>query len=61
MFSIQSGQLVEAAQTIGRVGEPDARGRNFYFEVRHNGKAVNPSKYLVRVLALAINAAGSPL
>jgi septal ring factor EnvC (AmiA/AmiB activator) len=36
---------VEGGGVIGRTSKPDNRGRNFYFEIRKEGKPQNPGKY----------------
>jgi septal ring factor EnvC (AmiA/AmiB activator) len=43
---VKAGQLVSRDQTIGITGTPDAKGRNFYFEVRKNGTPVDPTRVL---------------
>lgn len=40
------GELVQAGNGVGVVGEPDDKGRNFYFELRLNGKPTDPMEYL---------------
>ncbi|MCB0323018.1 MAG: peptidoglycan DD-metalloendopeptidase family protein [Bdellovibrionales bacterium] len=42
---VAMGDTVEAQQSIAEVGEPDHKGRNFYFELRIKGKATDPSSY----------------
>jgi len=42
---IQVGELVQGKETIGLTGEQDYRGRNFYFELRFRGKAVDPKEF----------------
>ncbi|MCB0359102.1 MAG: peptidoglycan DD-metalloendopeptidase family protein [Bdellovibrionales bacterium] len=39
------GEVVDAGDVIAVLGEPDRRGRNFYFELRIKGKPVNPERY----------------
>jgi len=43
---VKAGQLISRDQTLGVTGEPDAKGRNFYFEVRKNGTPVDPTRVL---------------
>lgn len=40
------GELVQPGNSVGVVGEPDDKGRNFYFELRLNGKPTDPMDYL---------------
>ncbi len=40
---VKVGEFVQQRQRVGTTGEPDEKGRNFYFEVRKNGAPVNPS------------------
>ena len=47
--TVKTGDLVEQDQTIATTSAPDAKGRNFYFEVRKNGAPVNPETVLVKV------------
>lgn len=42
---VSRGQVVDRNDVLGKVGEPDSRGRNFYFEIRQGGTPVNPQKY----------------
>ncbi|WP_240612808.1 murein hydrolase activator EnvC family protein [Alteromonas flava] len=43
----QPGDLVTAGQTIGLVGRSGGQASpNLYFEIRHKGKALNPSAWL---------------
>jgi murein hydrolase activator len=44
--SMKVGDLVGGGAVVGRLGEPDDRRRNFYFEVRRNGQPVNPAGLL---------------
>ena len=46
---VKTGDLVEKDQRIATTSSPDEKGRNFYFEVRRNGAAVNPESVLTRV------------
>jgi murein hydrolase activator len=41
----QMNESVEVGGVIGRTSKPDNRGRNFYFEIRKEGKPQNPEKY----------------
>ncbi len=41
-------ERVEAGDIVGRTSVPDIKGRNFYFEIRKEGKPLNPEKYLVK-------------
>ena len=43
---VQAGDTVEASQEIAASGEPDQKGRSFYFEIRENGHPVNPSQFI---------------
>lgn len=47
--TVKTGDVVEQDQTIATTSAPDAKGRNFYFEVRKNGAPVNPETVLVKV------------
>ena len=44
------GQVVQKGETVAVVGEPDRRGRNFYFEIRLQGKAIDPRSFFPRNL-----------
>jgi septal ring factor EnvC (AmiA/AmiB activator) len=46
---VRSGQMLVQEQSVGVTGEPDAKGRNFYFEVRKNGTPVDPERILRKV------------
>jgi septal ring factor EnvC (AmiA/AmiB activator) len=46
---VKTGDIVEQDQAIATTSQPDAKGRNFYFEVRKNGAAVNPETVLIKV------------
>lgn len=48
-IAVKSGDIIEQDQTIATTTTPDAKGRNFYFEVRKNGTPVNPETVLVKV------------
>ena len=39
---VRAGDVVGAGDAVARVGKPDKRGRNFYFEVRKGGVPLNP-------------------
>lgn len=45
-ISVQKDQTVQAGQVIGAMGDTDADRVKLHFEVRINGKAVNPMPYL---------------
>lgn len=45
-FTVQKGQTVQAGQTIATMGSTDTDRVKLHFEVRINGKAVNPTQYL---------------
>ncbi|MFC3872994.1 M23 family metallopeptidase [Neisseria musculi] len=45
-ISVQKDQTVRAGQVIGMMGDTDAERVKLHFEVRINGKAVNPMPYL---------------
>ncbi len=45
----QVGKEVDPKDVIGMTGEPDFRGRNFYFELRVKGKAVDPKSYFSKL------------
>ena len=40
------GEVVQKGQVIAQVGEPDATGKNLYFEIRKNGKPLNPALFI---------------
>jgi len=45
--SVNSGSCIRAGEIIGEVGATgNARGNHLHFEVRQNGRAVNPLNYL---------------
>lgn len=50
---VQAGQDVQNADVLAVSGEPDEKGRNFYFEIRENGAPVDPRKYFTRISALS--------
>lgn len=39
------GEIVDTNDIIGTTGKPDEENANFYFEIRKNGKPVNPQTY----------------
>ncbi|MCS4533593.1 peptidoglycan DD-metalloendopeptidase family protein [Neisseria montereyensis] len=45
-FLVKKGQTVKAGQTIATMGSSDTDRVKLHFEVRINGKAVNPTPYL---------------
>ena len=49
----QINDVLEKGGKIGSVGKPDQRGRNFYFEIRKGGKAIDPSKFFASALNLS--------
>ncbi|NDC38970.1 MAG: hypothetical protein EBZ48_13120 [Proteobacteria bacterium] len=42
---VERGALLASGDSVGTLGEPDAEGRNFYFEIRKNGVPVNPQPF----------------
>lgn len=42
---VDRGDVVDKGDTVAVVGEPDQQGRNFYFEIRHNGAPINPQQF----------------
>jgi len=46
--SKNSGDTVKSNEVLGKTSEPDQRGRNFYFEIRQEGKPMNPQLYLAK-------------
>jgi lipoprotein NlpD len=46
---VKAGELLGQDQAVGVTGEPDLKGRNFYFEVRKSGNPVDPEQILKRV------------
>ncbi len=47
--AVKTGDMLAQDQSLGVTGEPDPKGRNFYFEVRKNGSPVDPQRILRRV------------
>lgn len=47
--AVKAGDMLAQDQSVGVTGEPDMKGRNFYFEVRKNGSPVDPERILRRV------------
>jgi septal ring factor EnvC (AmiA/AmiB activator) len=47
--AVKIGDIVENDQVIATTSAADAKGRNFYFEVRKNGSPVDPETVLVKV------------
>ncbi len=45
---VQTRQLVDKGEVIGLTGEVMGEKGNFYFEVRKNGKPVNPAEYIAQ-------------
>ncbi|MDO5640299.1 MAG: peptidoglycan DD-metalloendopeptidase family protein [Neisseria sp.] len=43
---VKEGQTVKRGQTIARMGNSDASRTQLHFEVRQNGKPVNPTQYV---------------
>jgi|GEM_PF-7103241 len=41
------GDWIEEGDVIAVLGEKDSQGKNFYFELRHLGKAINPRDFLI--------------
>ena len=49
-LTVKPGDFVETRQVLGRIGNTDsAKGAHLYFEVRANGKPVNPKSWLAKV------------
>ena len=44
---VNEGQTVKRGQTIAKMGNSDASRTQLHFEVRQNGKPVNPANYVV--------------
>ena len=47
--AVQGGDIVERDRVIATTSAPDAKGRNFYFEIRKNGSPVDPETVLVKI------------
>jgi septal ring factor EnvC (AmiA/AmiB activator) len=47
--AVKTGDIVDHDQSIATTSAPDAKGRNFYFEIRKSGSPVDPETVLVRV------------
>ena len=47
--AVKTGDIVEHDNVIATTSAPDAKGRNFYFEIRKNGSPVDPKTVLLRV------------
>jgi septal ring factor EnvC (AmiA/AmiB activator) len=47
--AVKTGDIVEHDHVVATTSAPDAKGRNFYFEIRKNGSPVDPETVLVRV------------
>jgi|LauGreDrversion4_2_1035121.scaffolds.fasta_scaffold07362_3 septal ring factor EnvC (AmiA/AmiB activator) len=47
--AVKTGDIVERDHVIATTSAPDAKGRNFYFEIRKNGAPVDPGTVLVKV------------
>jgi len=43
---VNEGQQVKRGQTIANMGNTDASRTQLHFEVRQNGKPVNPANYV---------------
>ena len=43
---VQEGQVIERGQVIAEVGKAGSGRPSLHFEIRKNGKPVNPLKYL---------------
>jgi len=39
------GELINTRDVLAVTGQPDNLGRNFYFELRRHGKAIDPTGY----------------
>ena len=44
--SVSIGDVVQKDATFAHVGSKDAEGRNFYFEIRKNGKPLDPGLFV---------------
>jgi murein hydrolase activator len=47
----KAGDKVDRSSNIAVLGKPDQKGRNFYFELRVQGKATNPAEYFRKLPA----------
>lgn len=47
--AVKTGDIVDHDQSIATTSAPDAKGRNFYFEIRKNGSPVDPETVLAKV------------
>jgi septal ring factor EnvC (AmiA/AmiB activator) len=47
--AVKTGDIVEHDHVIATTSAADAKGRNFYFEVRKNGMPVDPETVLIKV------------
>jgi septal ring factor EnvC (AmiA/AmiB activator) len=45
-IAVKQGDVVKEDQVIATTSEPDAKGRNFYFEIRKSGAPINPQSVL---------------
>jgi lipoprotein NlpD len=43
---VKEGQVIAAGQKIAEMGNTDSNTTNLHFEIRHQGKSVDPTKYL---------------
>ena len=43
---VKEGQSVKAGQKIATMGSSGANGVRLHFEIRYQGKSVNPNRYL---------------
>ncbi|RIL11098.1 MAG: hypothetical protein DCC75_03010 [Proteobacteria bacterium] len=48
-LTVEKGTVVEAGQVIAKTSAPDAQGRAIYFEIRENGKPVNPKNFFPKL------------
>ncbi|MEY4669312.1 MAG: hypothetical protein RL518_2011 [Pseudomonadota bacterium] len=47
--AVKTGDIVEQDSVIATTSAADAKGRNFYFEIRKNGSPVDPKTVLVKL------------